>query len=340
MSELSPRERLTRVLRRERTDRPPVICTGGMMNAAIVDVMNKTGHTLPEAHSDEEMMAELAADVYKETGFENIGIPFCMTVEAEVLGSEIDFGTLSCEPKIARETYPSVSRMEFKNMQALISSGRIGAVAQAAYRLSAKHPDVPVIGSLTGPISTAASVVDPLTFLRELRKDKENAHRVIDYVSRFLVAYAQLLVDNGAAVIAIGDPTSTGEILGPKMFEEYAVRYLNKIIAGVHSLNVPVIVHICGNMKAVRHLLPAIGADAISTDALVNLRLLKQDFPGVTTMGNLSTYLLQFGAPDKIAGQAERLVRDGVDIISPACGLSTSSALANIRAMTDTVKES
>jgi len=50
MNPLAPRERLLGVLGKKLVDRPPVICTGGMMNAAIVEVMQKTGLTLPEAH--------------------------------------------------------------------------------------------------------------------------------------------------------------------------------------------------------------------------------------------------------------------------------------------------
>lgn len=161
MSTLSPKERLDRVLEKKSVDRPPVICTGGMMNAAIVDVMNKTGHTLPEAHHDDGLMSKLAYDVHQETGFENIGIPFCMTVEAEVLGSEINFGTLACEPKIEKELFPSVSEVIFKDIKKMSQQGRIPTVVQAGYRISRKYPDIPVVGSLTGPISTAASIVDP-----------------------------------------------------------------------------------------------------------------------------------------------------------------------------------
>lgn len=339
MNDLSPGERLNRVLAKKTVDRPPVICSGGMMNAAIVDVMNNSGYTLPEAHHDSVLMSELAASVAYDTGFENFGVPFCMTVEAEALGSEIDFGTLSCEPKIAMEVFPSVSAVEFKDIEIISKIPRIETIASACYSLSRKNPDTPVIGSITGPISTAASIVDPMRFLKELRKDSENAHRVIDYVSEFLIKYAQTLVENGARVICIGDPTATGEILGPKMFEEYAVRYLNKVIDGIRKTGVPVIVHICGKMRMVKHLIPEIKSDAISTDALVNLKLLKAEFPDLTTMGNVSTYLLESGTPDKVAEITQRLVLDGIDIISPACGLSTSSSLENIRSMTGTVRE-
>jgi len=340
VSSLSPKERLLRVLQKKVVDRAPVICTGGMMNAAIVDVMNKTGHTLPEAHHDDVLMSELSHDVFEQTGFENFGIPFCMTVEAEVLGSEINFGTLACEPKIEKEIFPSTSKVDFKKKTAIAHSGRVNTIIQAGYKLSQQYPDIPVIGNLTGPISTAASIVDPITFLKELRKDPANAHKVLDYVSDFLLDYAKLMIDNGVTLISIGDPTATGEILGPKMFEEYAVTYLNKIVAGIHSFGAPVIVHICGNMNKVKHLMPRINSDAISTDALVNLRLLKEEYPQLTTMGNLSTYLLEFGTPEDVEKRATTLVLEKVDIISPACGLSTSSALANITAMTTAVKES
>jgi len=339
MSSLSPKERILRVLKKEKADRPPVVCPGGMMNAAIVDVMNKTGHTLPEAHHNDRLMAELSYDVYENTGFENFGIPFCMTVEAEVLGSEINFGSLECEPKIEKEAFSSAAEIQYRDIDHMLKHGRIESVVQAGYHLSKKYPDVPVIGNLTGPISTTASIVDPMSFLKDLRKDKENAHRAIDYVTNFLIEYAKLMIDNGVDLIYIGDPTATGEILGPKMFEEYAVRYLNKLIDGIHSLNTPVIVHICGNMNTVKNLIPQIKSDAISTDAVVNLKLLKSEFPFLTTMGNLSTYLLQFGTPEKVYAQTKRLLNDGIDIISPACGLSTSSSLENIQTLTNTVKE-
>ena len=339
MSAFSPKERLLRVLHKEAVDRPPVICTGGMMNAAIVDVMEGTGHTLPAGHSDVALMTALSADVQQYTGFENLGIPFCMTVEAEVLGSEINFGTLACEPKIERELFPSAARVVYRDVETMLKSGRIGTIVEAGHALSRRHPDTPVIGNLTGPVSTAASIVDPVTFLKELRKDRDNAHRVMDYVSRLLIGFAREMVSNGVTLISIGDPTATGEILGPRMFEEYAVRYLNEVIDAIHGFGAPVIVHICGNMKSVKQHIPRLRSDAISTDALVNLKLLKEEFPTLTTMGNISTFLLELGEPDKVARHTEQLVRDGIDIISPACGLSTSTALGNIRAMTGIVKE-
>ncbi len=339
MDAFNPKERLQRTLFKKGADRPPVICPGGMMNSAVVEIMNQTGHTLPEAHHSEALMSRLAKDVQEKTGFENFGVPFCMTVEAEVLGSEINYGTLECEPKIQKEVFKSVLDVNFLPAGSMEKNSRVGAVIKTIYTLSQNNPDVPAIGSLTGPMSTAASIVDPMTFLKQLRRERDGAHRAIDYVCGHLIEYAKLMADNGAAVISIADPTATGEILGPKMFEEYAVRYLNKVTDAIHEMGIPVIIHICGKMEAVKLQVAMLHGDAVSVDAFVSLRQLKSEVPGITTMGNVSTYMLEFGEPEKVYKRTKGLVAEKTDIISPACGLSTSTPLANIRALTRAVKE-
>lgn len=334
----SPKERLLTVLTGGRADRPPVICPGGMMNTAIVEIMQLTGHTLPAAHGDAGLMADLASDIFSHTGFENLGVPFCLTVEAEVLGSEITYGTLACEPKVVREVYPSAAAVRQRPIESMLRGGRIPVILQAIEILARRHRDVAIIGNLTGPVSTAASLVDPVNFLKELRKKPVQCHEVLNYVTDLLIGFAQKMVQSGATLIAISDPTATGEILGPKIFAAYAVRYLSRITAAMHQQNVPVIVHICGNLQTARSLLPEIKADAISTDALVNLPQLKAELPGLTTMGNLSTYMLELGTAEAVAARARQLVSEGIDIIAPACGLSTSTPLGLIRAMTAAVK--
>jgi uroporphyrinogen-III decarboxylase len=433
----SPKERLARKLRGEGAERAPVICPGGMMNAAVVEVMERTGHTLPEGHSDAGAMAALARGVSRLTGFENYGVPFCMTVEAEALGSDIDLGSLNCEPKIARERYASVSgasvappgggppdsaapdsalpdlalsgsvrlgaglsnvgrpgarlfgagrpgaaasgigRPEARESgaampdsatpdlalsgsvlpgavlsnvgrpgarlssagrpEAALPGARIGVVASAVRQLAGG--DIPVIGSVTGPVSTSASLVDPMTFLKELRKDRENAHRLLSAVTDWLIAYALALCEAGADAISIADPTATGEILGPRLFEEYALPYIGRLAAAIRRTGTPAIIHICGQIAPVRQHVARLGGNAVSTDAMVSLRALKNEYGHLTTMGNLSTIMLERGDPAGIERGAEALLRDGIDILAPACGLGTATPLANIEAFTARAKE-
>jgi [methyl-Co(III) methanol-specific corrinoid protein]:coenzyme M methyltransferase len=335
---LTPKERLLRALRQEQVDRPPVVCMGGMMNAAIVEIAENCPATLPESHFQAEKMADLALEVARATGFENLAVPFCMTVEAEALGSAIDPGSLACEPKIAAEAYPSVADAPVWDAAQILTASRVQVVLAAIGILARAKTDLPIIISLTGPVSTAASVVEPKSFYKELRKKKEQAHRLLGQVTDFLANYARLAIQAGADVVAIGDPSATGEILGPALFEEYAVRYLRDLVRAVHDAGAPTIVHICGDTDRCRDLWPLIESEAVSVDAMINLARLKQSFPGLATVGNVSTFLLEFGPAEKVARRTLKLVSEGVDVIAPACGLSTSTKLATIRAMTEAVR--
>ena len=119
--------------------------------------------------------------------------------------------------------------------------------------------------------------------------------------------------------------------------EEYALTYINRLVAEIKKTGTPVIVHICGQLSSVSHHVAAIKGDAISTDAMVNLRGLKAEFPGIITMGNLSTIKLEQGDPEGIARNTELLLQHGIDILSPACGLGTATPLQNIKAFTSRV---
>jgi uroporphyrinogen-III decarboxylase len=85
---MTPAERLKNVIDGAKVDRPPCICPGGMMNMITADLMDSADIYMPAAHTDAGMMASLAKAAYEKECFENVGVPFCMTVEAETMGAE------------------------------------------------------------------------------------------------------------------------------------------------------------------------------------------------------------------------------------------------------------
>ena len=91
------KQRLVAILDGETVDRAAVICPGGMMNAATTEILRQIGE---DFHADSAVMAETAVEVRRSTGFENFGVPFCMTIEAEALGSRVDIGNSSVEPRV------------------------------------------------------------------------------------------------------------------------------------------------------------------------------------------------------------------------------------------------
>ena len=90
----TPADLLEESLHGKRSTRRPCICPGGMMNMLTAQLMDLCGVCWPEAHLRPAVMAELAAAVYTNQLFDNIGVPFCMTVEAESMGAQVDLGDL------------------------------------------------------------------------------------------------------------------------------------------------------------------------------------------------------------------------------------------------------
>ena len=335
---MTAKERLLAILNQEKSDRPACICPGGMMNMVTVPLMESCGISLPAAHSDAVQMASLAKAVYESGCFENVGVPFCMTVEAEAMGAAVDMGSEIYEPRVVDYIIKSVSELN-KLPPMDLSSGRAKIVLDAIALLKEQCPDVPVVGNLTGPISTAASLMEPMVFYRELRKKNAEAHAYMDFVTEQLLNFGLAQIKAGADVIAISDPSGTGEILGPKYFAEFAVPCLNRLVERFRQEGAGTIVHICGQMSPVYPQVAEICSDALSFDAIVSMKEARENLPDRTLMGNVSTYGLEFGDPEKIAAMVKVCLKNGVDILSPACGLGMKTPLENEQAMLKALKE-
>jgi [methyl-Co(III) methanol-specific corrinoid protein]:coenzyme M methyltransferase len=307
-----------------------------MMNMITAELMETVGIGFQEAHTNALMMADLAAAAYEQSCFENYGVPFCMTVEAESLGAKVDLGTNYYEPHVVEYAITSVNEWE-RLTPVNTRQGRADVVVEAITLLKARGNNVPIIGNITGPISVASSLIEPVVFYKELRKTNAKAHEFMDFVTNQLIAFAKRQIEAGADIIAISDPSGTGEILGPKLFEEFAVKYINKIIDSIHSENKYTIVHICGQMSKVFSGTAQIKSHVLSFDAIVSMQEARKNLGDRLLMGNVSTYAIEFGEAEKVAALTARCVQDGVNIISPACGLGMKSPLKNVKSILEAV---
>ncbi len=102
----------------------------------------------------------------------------------------------------------------WRTLKNCLESGRVSTVLGAIGRVSKTHPSIPVTGVVTGPLSLAASVVDPVTLFKELRKNRDQAHRVIDYISDLIAAFADRMVEAGASAITVADPARRARYSG------------------------------------------------------------------------------------------------------------------------------
>lgn len=264
------------------------------MNAAITDVLRDIdgNHNI-----DLDAMVAAAIKVREILGFENYGVPFCMTCESEPLGIVISEGDKNNEPRVLEYNNSSIDEIMREFNINPLQNTRMSTVIKAIGKL--KNGEVPVIGNLTGPISTATSIIDPLRLFKMLRKNPQKAYEFIEYVNDYSIGYAKEMVKAGADIIAVSDPTATGEILGRRNFDKFALPMYVKLLEAMKELNCPVIIHICGNVRSIIDSLNTLDVDVLSFDSIVNMRFAKSRI-STNLMGNINTLLLQNGPIDKI----------------------------------------
>ncbi|MBM4065895.1 MAG: MtaA/CmuA family methyltransferase [Planctomycetes bacterium] len=335
---MTEKERLLKVLRGESVDRPPVICPGGMMTMACREVMIRTGCRWPAAHRNAQKMAELSIAMRMQTGLENLGIPFCMTAEAEAFGGEVEDGDEITSPHMVQ--YPLESVKQWRGLKELNpqTDGRLPIILECTAILSHRFSDTPVIGNLVGPLSLATSLVEATVLFKALKQEPEDVHGLLRFLTDNSIRHGEALIGHGADVMVISDPSATGEILGPSLFKEFVLPCLNRIVNRMHKLGKPVIVHICGSVRPVYELLKELASECISVDAMTNIREAKNVISGKKIMGNVSTILLQNGPVDKIQNVSKNLLDCGIDILAPACGLSAKTPVKHIKTMTEVAK--
>ena len=178
---MTEKERLLKVLRGENVDRTPVICPGGMMTMACREVMIQTGCRWPAAHRDAQKMAELSIAMRMQTGLENLGIPFCMTAEAEAFGGEVEDGDEITSPHMVQ--YPLKSVKQWRDLKELNphTDGRLPTILKCTAILSQRFSDIPIIGNLVGPLSLATSLIDATLLFKALRQESEDVPVYSDF---------------------------------------------------------------------------------------------------------------------------------------------------------------
>ncbi len=333
---MTPKERLLAAAAMQELDRPPCICPGGMMNMMFRDIMEQTGCPWPEAHSDPEKMAGLAAGLYAAGGFENYGVPFCMTVEAEAMGARVEMGDMLCEPHVVDSPLKDIR--DWRQLRPLCAdAGRVPVVLEAIALLKARGDGVPVIGNINGPTSVAGELIAMEKLLPAMRRDPESVHGLMAFTAEQLIRYGRLMLEAGADFICLSEPSGTGEVVGPRYFREFTVPYINRVM---DALDTKIrMVHMCGRLQRVYAQLPDIHSDIFSFDAVVPIRDVRAVLPDRALMGNVSTLAMQDTTPDRVRSMVRYVRGQGIDVVAPACGLPTVTPLPVIRAMVDAAKE-
>lgn len=202
-----------------------------------------SGVKFPDVHKNARDMAILSKSIreYNDDFFSIV--PFCMTVEAEALGGEINLGDEKAGPRVSNYTFKSIE--DIKGLKEIdFQTKRIKEVLKSVEIL--KEEGETVIMDVQGPFTIISSLIDPRIFYKAVRKNKDEVERLMEIVEKNSVEFIKEGVKRGADIISFGDSAGTLDILGPKMYKELGGKYTYNVLKDAQNYLQDSIIHLCG----------------------------------------------------------------------------------------------
>jgi MtaA/CmuA family methyltransferase len=326
---MSPRRRFMRALLGGKPDRMPA---GNVVSVATVDQMRMTNAWFPEAHSNPETMARLAAAGHEILGFDTAMPVFSVVQEAAALGCEVQWGGPQEMPTV--RTHPFAIANEFSLPEDWIHSPSIQVILDALRILRQNLGDrVTIIGKVMGPWTLSYHLMGMEEFLIATKNDPDRALRSMLCLKEATLTFARLQIQAGADVICLADH-ATGGVVSPYAYRDLLLP-LHKEIFG--SIGAPSVLHCCGNTTDRVKYFAESGVDCYHFESQVNLESAVADsHEKMTLMGNINNpRLLLGGNREDVLDACRKAVEGGVHILSPECAVPLNTPLENLRAIVE-----
>ncbi|NOZ49606.1 MAG: MtaA/CmuA family methyltransferase [Chloroflexi bacterium] len=331
---MNAKTRFLNALHLQPVDRPPA---AAVVTGITVGMMEKAAITYPDAHKDVDQLTDLAASIWEYCQIEAIKLPFGMTVEVEVLGLEIDYGTLDTLPT---DIYPIWNHPDDLFIpDDFCDRGRVPLVLEAIARLRRRYDnEVAVISSTVGPFALAAKAFGFPHFFPWIITHPQYVHQIMDKMTDLAIRYANKQVEAGADAIVLGEATCSGDLISPHTYRDFILPYHKRLCAAIQG---PTILHICG--KSSNHLpyIAETGTTCYSFDEGVDMAQARKYLKGkVSLAGYVPTVeVLLDGSPELVYQASLECLSNGVDILAPGCSLPQHTSMKNVAAMVQAAKD-
>jgi MtaA/CmuA family methyltransferase len=322
------------VLNLEEVDRVPVVSP---LQTGTIDLMKASGAFWPDANNDPRLMATLAKAAHILAGIESVRVPFDVSADATAFGALTGKETIDRQPAIMKAPITTPELLERALVPDPWKAGRVPVVLEAVRSLASELRDTPIICAIVGPFMLAGQLRGSQEAIMDVAMKPAFLKGILEKATQFDIAYARAAIEAGADVVAVIDATSSGDVLGPPQYAEFALPYHKRLMEAIRAAEGYSILHICGKTTKNMPYMMQSGANGISVDQQMDIGWVKQQLKGkAATIGNVSpTSTLLFKKPADVEAEVKRCIDAGTDVLAPGCGFAPETPLENMRALVE-----
>ncbi|MGM9541017.1 uroporphyrinogen decarboxylase family protein [Anaerovibrio sp.] len=337
-------ERMAAYARGEDIDRLPCVPIVGNTAARVIGVK------VSDFRGNGELIAKAHIEAYKLFHYDNIRVFTDLYTQAEAMGANVVYP----EDETAYLGIPAVELdRKFSNLQEIdelepadpYKDGNLPEHLKAMeIVVNAVGREVPVGGAVTGPFTNASFLIGAENLVRLTLKNPEAVHKLCQVSLESNLRYVDAVIAAGVTP-SLTDAMSSSTVISPRLFREFSLPYLKKLIDHIHGKGKKVTLHICGKTDGIWADMVEAGADCLSIDNDADIAKAKTLVGDrVMLMGNIrpSETMLE-GTTEDVHEAVTEVVRRMYDapkgfIVASGCSLPTETPFANIHEMLNTVR--
>lgn len=338
--EMTPYERLMAAFELKKPDRVPV--TPFVREWAV----RQAGFKFSEVMTNPEKYVYSQLYAIRKYGYDMVLDLLAVHAESEAMGSVLHIpedAAPSVKIPAVNDYSKDLPKLKIPHPR---KDGRLPIILEGIRRLKeAVGGYIPVMGYVQACWRHTCMLRGTERALLDMKKNPEQLKELIEIATESLIVYAEAVVEAGADLIWVSDPTSSGDMISKKAFEEFVFPYLRREIRAIKRMGVKVFLHICGNVNDRLEIMANTGADAISVDEKVDLARAKALVGNrVCIMGNISpgVTLLQKtpkDVEDECKAALEKAMAGGGFVLASGCIVPAAVPGENIAAMVEAAKK-
>lgn len=254
-----------------------------------------------------------------------------LAVEAGAIGLPVLF-PVDGSPTVRSHLVKDIQDLEQLKIVDILHDARVKTYLDVMRRMST-NLNIPKGAYVIGPFTLAGLMLGATELAMATIDNPALVHAAAEFATQTIIRYAKALVEAGADMIVILEPTAT--FISSKAFKKFSGQYVEKIIRSIEAMPV---LHICGDTK---HLISAMcetGAQGLSLDAPVDFNDTIQKIPSdMVLIGNIDPVrVMVYETPKGVEKAVHHLLNKMRGhqnfILSTGCDLPPETPLDNIAA--------
>ncbi|HAN21847.1 MAG: hypothetical protein A2Y15_08045 [Clostridiales bacterium GWF2_36_10] len=262
----------------------------------------------------------------------------CNNIVLKALGAKTTFNIVGNASTVDEPLIDNISDIVNLDINNIERSPEIQNLLSVTRILKENISDEYLLGvSQWGPFTLAGQMIGIENLMCLAIEDESGVNQLLSFTKKVIIKYLDLFKQSGTELICVSEPSASGDMISPKLFESLVLPHLKSLFGSIDISTR--MLHVCGNTTKILDLIPSSGANLFSFDHKVNISEAANVLGGkIAFAGQINPVSIMLeGTPDEVLISAQSCINSAKNIngyvLMPGCDLPPNTRIENVFSM-------